>query len=583
MRISFIARTKSQVTRLTVSNFLDTPYMGRTLLNIPRYNKGAGFTARERKEFGLNGLLPAAINTLDQQVVRAYEQYKSTPGDLAKNAFCNSMRLQNEVLFYRLILDHLEEMFSIIYTPTAGEAIENYSQLFRRPQGCFLDITAPDEVEERLSKFGESKDIDYIVVTDAEGILGIGDQGAGGIEISMAKLALMTVCAGIDPARVIPVVLDVGTDNEKLLKDPLYLGLRMNRVRGPRYDDLVERFIKGVQKKFPKAMVHFEDFGVKNAWRLLAKYREEIACFNDDIQGTGAVTMSALNAAFKFLDEDIKDSRTLIFGAGSAGAGIANQITNDLVTKGLSREDARKRVWLFDRPGLLVKSLGDQLSDFQQAYARDDSEVAGVDTTSLLDVIAHVKPHSLIGCSTKPKAFDEHVVKEMHKHIKHPVIFPLSNPTRLHEATPEEVLTWTNGEAIVATGSPFKPINGQIISENNNCYVFPGIGLGAVLSRAKRVSNSMIAAAVEALAEQSPILRDRTHGLLPAVSDIREVSARVATAVVLQALKDGDARIEQETSPDNEKRVEIPRDFDACLKWVRQQMWTPEYKDLRKA
>lgn len=492
------------------------------------------------------------------------------------------MRLQNEVLFYKLILDHLEEIFSIIYTPTAGDAIEQYSLLFRRPQGCFLDITALDEVEERLAKFGESKDIDYIVVTDAEGILGIGDQGAGGIEICMAKLALMTVCAGIDPARVIPVVLDVGTDNEKLLKDPLYLGLRMNRVRGPRYDDLVDKFIQGVKKRFPKAMVHFEDFGLTNAYRLLHKYRDEIPCFNDDIQGTGAVTMSALNAAFKFLNQDFRNSRALIFGAGSAGVGIANQMTNDLVTKGLSLEDARKRIWLFDRPGVLVKSLGDQLSDFQQPYARDDSEFEAVNTKSLVDVIRHVEPHILIGCSTKPKAFDERVVKQMLHHCKNPIIFPLSNPTRLHEATPEEILKWTNGKAIVATGSPFKPVNGQRISENNNCYVFPGIGLGAVLSRAKRVTNNMIAAAVEALAEQSPFLRDRSEGLFPSISNIREVTGRVAAAVVLQAVKDGDATVEQETSPDHENAVEIPKDFDECLKWVKTQMWTPEYKHLRK-
>jgi malate dehydrogenase (oxaloacetate-decarboxylating) len=575
-------RNSKYGTRLSRSRMIDCPYTGMRLLNVPQLNKGMGFPLEERKKFGLQGLLPSALNTLDEQVARAYEQFRKCPTNLTKNVFCESLKMQNEVLYYRFIRDHLKETFSIIYTPTQGEAIEKYSELFRKPYGCFLDINCPDDIESRLRQYGEDEDIDYIVVTDSEGILGIGDQGVGGVGISIAKLVLMTVCGGIDPSRTIPVVLDVGTDNQDRLHDPLYLGNRIPRVRGEKYDAFLDNFIQTVKATYPKAVLHFEDFGTGNALRLLRKYRHQLACFNDDIQGTGAVTVSGLTAAMRSMGSNIDDARIVIFGAGSAGTGIAAQIVDNFVAKGKTAQEAHKNLYLVDKPGLLLTSMAEKLTLGQQAFATDDANWHGVDTTSLLEIIKHVKPHVLIGCSTRPGSFTEEIVKEMAKHVERPIILPLSNPTRLHEAVPADLLKWTNGKALVATGSPFAPVNGREISENNNCFIFPGIGLGAVLSRARKITKPMIAAAVDALAEQSPILKNPDGGLLPDVADIVEISANVATAVVLQAVKDGVAEVEHETAPSTGEHVLIPTEFDHCLEWVKSQMWTPEYRPLRK-
>ncbi|KAG5357214.1 NAD-dependent malic enzyme [Yarrowia sp. C11] len=576
-----IGHRKAPTTRLSVEGPIYVGFDGIRLLNLPHLNKGSGFPLNERRDFGLSGLLPAAEATLEEQVDRAYSQFKKCGTPLAKNGFCTSLKFQNEVLYYALLLKHVKEVFPIIYTPTQGEAIEQYSRLFRRPEGCFLDITSPFDVEERLGAFGDHDDIDYIVVTDSEGILGIGDQGVGGIGISIAKLALMTLCAGVNPSRVIPVVLDTGTNNQELLHDPLYLGRRMPRVRGKQYDDFVDNFVQSARRLYPKAVIHFEDFGLTNAHKILDRYKPEIPCFNDDIQGTGAVTLASITAALKVLDKKITDTRILIFGAGSAGMGIAEQVYDNLIAQGLDDKTARHNIFLMDRPGLLTTALSDdQMSDVQKPFAKDKAQYEGVDTKTLEHVVAAVKPHILIGCSTQPGAFNEGVVKEMLKHTPRPIILPLSNPTRLHEAVPADLYKWTDGKALVATGSPFDAVNGKETSENNNCFVFPGIGLGAILSRSKLITNTMIAAAIECLAEQAPILKNHDEGVLPDVALIQSISARVATAVVLQAKAEGLATVEEEYKPGTKEHVQIPDNFDECLAWVETQMWRPVYRPL---
>ncbi|ODV88969.1 hypothetical protein CANCADRAFT_32377 [Tortispora caseinolytica NRRL Y-17796] len=560
--------------RLSVSKPLLCNVSGKTLLDNPDFNKGSAFTDDERAEFDLHGLLPLEKHSLEVQVLRAYSQFQRRPTPLHKNTFLTSLKYQNTVLYYRLILDHLKEMMGIIYTPTQGEYIENYSRLFRRPDGCFLDIYHPELIETALSRWGGPDDIDYIVVSDSEGILGIGDQGVGGIGICTAKLALVTLCGGLHPSRALPVVLDTGTDNERLLNDPLYLGLRRHRVRGHRYDDFVDAFMTAVKKKFPNAIVHFEDFGLNNAYRLLHKYADTHPCFNDDIQGTGAVTAAALLAALKSDNKQLDEARIVVFGAGSGGMGVVQMFYDVMLNSGVDAETAKKNIYLVDRPGLLTKSMGEKLTPAQAIFAADDDIVTGFDPTNLTEIIGHIKPHVLVGTSTKAGAFTEEVVREMTKHVDKPIIFPLSNPTKLCEAVPADVLEWSDNKALVATGSPFEPVNGRAIAENNNCFVFPGIGFGSVLANASKITLNMILAAVYALSEMAPILKDSQHGaLLPDVSDIRDVSAVVATNVLRAAVKDGVSRVDPQS---------IPETYDDCLEWVRDQMWKPEYRRLER-
>lgn len=575
---------KPKKTRLSVDGPIECPLESFQLLNSPLFNKGSAFTQEEREAFNLDALLPPQVNTLDEQVERAYKQlcYLKTP--LAKNDFMTSMRVQNKVLYFALVRKHIRELVPIIYTPTEGDAIAAYSHRFRRPEGIFLDITEPESVERRMAVYGSDKDVDYIVVSDSEGILGIGDQGIGGIRIAISKLALMTLCGGIHPGRVMPVCLDVGTNNKKLARDELYMGNRFARVRGKQYDELVDKFIQAVKKRFPNAVLHFEDFGVKNARRILDKYRGELACFNDDIQGTGAVVMASLIAALKHTKRDLKDTTVIVYGAGSAGLGIADQIVNHMVTHGLSKEEARSKIYLLDRRGLITRSLEAGSTKAQHVYAKPDEDWTDVNTKSLLEVVSRVKPTCLIGCSTQAGAFNKSIVQEMYKHNPRPIIFPLSNPTRLHEAVPEDLLNWTDNNALVATGSPFPPVNGYRISENNNCFSFPGIGLGAVLSRSKIISDTMISAAVDQLAALSPLEEGNSKpGLLPPLEVIQDTSSKVATAVILQALKEGSARIEEEDVPGQPgQKVQVPRDFNECLAWVKNQMWEPIYRPMIK-
>ncbi|GKZ46600.1 NAD-dependent malic enzyme, mitochondrial [Aspergillus brasiliensis] len=550
------------------------PFEGKDVLQSCQFNKGSAFTEEERRTFKLHGLLPPNIQTLEEQVQRAYEQYCSRDNDLAKNTFMASMKAQNEVLYYKLIDTHLKEMLSIIYTPTEGDAIQNYSRLFRKPEGCFLNIRDQDRIEECLSNFGRGEEVDYIVVSDGEEILGIGDQGVGAILISVAKLALTTLCAGIHPSRQLPVVLDCGTDNESLLKDELYLGLRQSRVRGEEYDQFVEKFVETARKRFPRAYIHFEDFGLHNAKRILDKFKSRIPCFNDDIQGTGCVTLAALLSGFHVGGIKLEDARVVVFGSGSAGTGIAEQLADTIATEThKSKEEASKQIWCLDKPGLLVKSLGDQLTPAQVPFARDDNEWPDGDSRDLLSVVKKVKPHALIGTSTKPNSFTEDVIREMAKHVEKPIVFPLSNPTRLHEAQPEDINRWTEGRALIATGSPFPPVdrNGgkYEIAECNNSTCFPGIGLGAVLSRTRTLSNKMLVGAVKALAARSPALQDPNGPLLPDVKDVRELSVDIAKAIIKTAVEEGHA--EEEGIPTNEDELE---------EWIRAQMWEPVYRPL---
>ncbi|KAI4744692.1 hypothetical protein E4T50_04941 [Aureobasidium sp. EXF-12298] len=551
---------------------------GVELLASPQFNKGSAFTHEERETFGLTGLLPSRVQTIDEQTQRAYRQYSSCGDDLAKNSFMTSLKEQNEVLYYRLIQDHLKEMLSIIYTPTEGAAISDFSRQFRRSEGCFLNIDEQDDIAKNLSQAKlPSDDVDIIVVSDGEQILGIGDQGVGAILISVAKLAIYTLCAGIHPDRTLPVVLDCGTNNEEFLKDGLYLGRRSERVRGQQYDDFVDKFISIARKQYPKAYIHFEDFGISNARRILDEYTTKIACFNDDVQGTGCVTLAAVYAGLKVAKLSLKDVRVLVVGAGTAGTGIADQISDAVALElQVPREEALKQFWCFDKPGLLLDSMKDDLTPAQHQYARKESDWQGKDTKDLASIVREVKPHILIGCSTKPKIFTELVVKEMAKHVDRPLIFPLSNPTKLHEATPADLIKWTDGRALISTGSPFNPVehNGETheIAECNNSMIFPGIGLGAILSRTKLISTPLLVAATQALAEQAPSRKDDRKGLLPDVTDARTVSVKVAAAVIRKAQEEGLAQAQS-----------IPQGDGDLEDWIEQQMWRAEYRTLKKA
>ncbi|KAI1138139.1 hypothetical protein F5Y05DRAFT_52333 [Hypoxylon sp. FL0543] len=575
------AKSKFSHLPLSTSGPIECAVSGTVLLNTPYFNRGSAHSSEERREFNLTGLLPASIQTLEQQVERAYQQYSSKPDALAKNTFLTSLKEQNLVLYFKLIQDHLKEMFSVVYTPTEGDAIQNFSRLFRRPEGCFLNINDIDRVSHDLAQWGKPEDIDYIVVSDGEEILGIGDQGVGGILISVAKLVLTTLCAGIHPNRTLPVVLDCGTDNEKLLKDDLYLGLRQKRERGEKYDKFVDTFVQSARKLFPRAYIHFEDFGLTNARRILDHYRPEIPCFNDDVQGTGCVTLAAIMAGLHVTKQKLSDTKLVIFGAGTAGVGIADQVRDAIATeKGISKEEAAKQIWLIDKPGLLTTKT--ELDHGQQSYAKDDSEWAGKER-SLFSVIKEIHPNVLIGTSTVPKAFTEEIIKEMAKGTDRPVILPLSNPTRLHEAVPEDILKWTEGRALVATGSPFDPVKGPWgpdgkdveieVAECNNSVVFPGIGLGAVLARASRVTDKMLVAAVRGVAALSPALEDDTAPLLPGVEDVRAVSVRVAREVILAAAEDGVA---------TERDIPTAGDAGDLDDWIREQMWDPVYRPLKR-
>ncbi|KAG1840296.1 hypothetical protein DFJ58DRAFT_810866 [Suillus subalutaceus] len=524
---------------------------GETLLTSPRWNKGTAFTKQERNDFGLTGRLPYRVNTIEEQCDRAYDQLSSRGSPIQKNSFLQSLKEQNWVLYYSLLSRHLKELTSIIYTPTEAEAIENYSHLFRRSEGLFLTFPNQDSMEEDFLEQTRGKDIELIVCTDAEAILGIGDQGVGGIGISSAKSAIYTLLGGINPAKALSVTLDVGTDNERLLSDQLYVGWPSRRVRGDEYDKFIDKFVQLIRKHHPHCLLHFEDFGVTNAQRLLELYRNEHSVFNDDIQGTGAVTLAALMAAIGVTKSKLADQRYVIFGAGSAGLGIAKQVRDAIIlTDGVSREEANKKLYLVDRFGLIKQSLGpNKIRPALQEFVRPDEEWSDVPTNDtgeveLLEVVRKVRPTVLIGCSTKGGAFTERVVRTMKDGCERPIIFPLSNPSNLVEVDPKDANDWTEGMALLATGSPFPPAkmpNGKdyVIAECNNALIYPGLGFGSMLSQSRQMTDGMIIAGAQRLAALSPALKDPDSGLLPDFQDAPAANLEVAIAVAEQAFDEG--------------------------------------------
>lgn len=547
---------------------------GSDVLRTPRLNRGTAFTHEQREALGLVGLLPEGVHPLGSQLHRLYRQFSSLTRPLDKFTFLASVRDRNTVLFYKLLSEHLDEMMPIVYTPTIGEAIQNFSLSYgHRVHAAFLSIDEPDAVEQSLRALGRAPDeVDLVIVTDSEGILGIGDQGVGGVQICLGKKSLYTAAAGVDPNRIVPVVLDVGTDNLGLLSDDFYLGVRHTRVRGERYDAFIETFVDATSRVFPHAMVHWEDFGAANAHRILDTYRQRICTFNDDVQGTAAVVGAAALAAVKAKGERMRDQRVVVHGAGTAGVGIADLLVDLMVAEGAARDEARDLFWCLGSRGLITSALGDRVRDFQRPYARHASDladwsVADLTHVTLAEVVQAVRPTVLIGTSAQPGSFDEATVRLMAAEVERPIIMPLSNPTVLAEALPANLLAWTDGRALIATGSPFEPVvHGEVtytIAQANNAFVFPGLGLGVAVARANRVTDGMIAAAAQALAA---IPRDTRPGtsLLPSVDHLRMVSATVAVAVAKRAAEDGVAECSL-TDP-------IQQVFD--------MMWQPEYPEL---
>jgi malate dehydrogenase (oxaloacetate-decarboxylating) len=539
------------------------------LLETPLLNKGTAFTEGERTALGLHGLLPPQVETLDQQVVRAYEAYRRKTDDVERHIYLRALQDTNEVLFYRLLLDHMEEMMPVVYTPVVALGCQEFSHIYRRPRGLFVPYPLRDSIR-RLLQHRPNPEVDVIVVTDGERILGIGDQGVGGLAIPIGKLSLYTLIGGIRPERTLPIVLDVGTNNVDRLRDPEYLGWRHERITGPDYDDFVERFVLAVRQELPGTLLQWEDFGVLHARPILETYRDKLLTFNDDIQGTGAVALGTILSALRVTGLPLEEQRVVIFGAGAAGVGVADAIRAAMVEEGLDPAVAPRRFWLVNRGGLLHTERVD-LKDEQRVYAWPFEEVASFAhadprRVSLSEVVAAVHPTIMIGLSTVAGAFDEALVREMAAHVERPVIFPLSNPTAKAEATPKDVLAWTDGRAIVATGSPFPPVmvgtRSVSIAQCNNVYIFPALGLGAVASRSRRVTNEMILAAARTLAEHSPAASDPSAPLLPPVADLRRVAIEIAVAVGLEAQRTGHAPL---TSPD-ELRARV----------VATQ-WTPNY------
>jgi malate dehydrogenase (oxaloacetate-decarboxylating) len=523
----------------------DSP-RGTDLLNTPLLNRGTAFTEQERTRFDLQGLLPPHVETLDEQVVRAYEAFQKKDNDLERHIYLRALQDTNEVLFYRLLVDHIEEMTPLVYTPTVATAIEQFSHIYRKARGLFIPYPLRDSIPQLLRN-RPNKDVDVIVVTDGERILGIGDQGAGGLGISIGKLSLYTTIGGIRPERTLPIVLDAGTNNKERLKDPEYLGWRHERITGQAYFDFVDQFVQAVKQEFPETCLQWEDFATPHARPILQRYRDQLLTFNDDIQVTAAVVLGAVLGAVKVTGKSLKEQQIVMLGAGSTGIGVADGLRAAMISEGLSEEEARSRFWLVDRDGLLDSNRKD-LSSEQGVYAQPETNVAGWPRTSngrigLADVIGKLNATILIGLSTVCGAFSEPIVREMARKVERPIIFPLSNPTSKSEATAEDLIRWTDGRALVASGSPFAPVNYNgrkiTIAQCNNVHIFPAMGLAVVASGARRITDSMMQAAARALAANSPALKDPTASLLSPLKDSRRVAVDIAVAVGLAAQKQG--------------------------------------------
>lgn len=548
--------------------------MGVDLISHPLLNKGTAFTEEERDEFRLHGILPPNVGTLDEQVTRRLKVLRNFATDFERYAFLRDLQDNNETLFYALLVGHLEEMLPLVYTPTVGEGCQRFSEIWRRPHGLFLSYPNRHRIREILAD--PSLDaVRVIVVSDGERILGLGDQGAGGMGISIGKLSLYTACAGIHPAATLPILLDVGTNNQARLDDPLYIGWRHSRVAGAEYDAFVEEFVSAVAERFPNVLLQWEDFAGANAGRLLQRYRDRLCTFNDDIQGTAAVAVGTLLSAIGVTGVPLVEQRIVILGAGAAGMGIANLLRKAMVDAGLSDAQARLRFYLIDINGLLVAGMPG-LSEAHAAFALPaeaiaDWTLAQPGKIGLQDVMNNARPGTLIGVSGQPGAFPEAAVRTMAQHTARPIIFPLSNPTSRCEATPADLMAWTDGRALIGTGSPFAPVNWNgarvPINQTNNSYIFPGVGLGVLAVGATRVTDNMFMAAGKALAALSPALQDPGARLLPAVDRLREVAIAVAAATARQAQLDG---------------VAAPLDDASLRARIEAQVWEPVYRPYRR-
>ena len=551
-----------------------TSLSGYHLLADPLLNKGTAFTEAEREMFDLHGLLPPNIGVLDEQLVRRLQALRNFKTDLERHSFLKGLHDANETLFFALLVKNIEELLPIVYTPTIGAGCQQFSRLFRKPRGLFLSLPHKKKLKRILANPHFDR-VEAIVVTDGERILGLGDQGAGGMGIPQGKLALYTACGGIHPATTLPIMLDVGTDNPECLADPLYVGWRHERVRGPEYDDFVETFVSAVTERWPHVLLQWEDFAKNNATRMLDRYRDRLCTFNDDIQGTAAVATGTLLSAINVTRVPLAEQRVVVLGAGSAGCGIAALLVKAMTDAGLQQRDAAERLFMVDRDGLLVEGM-DDIAPYQKPFVQNKS-AAGAwkldhpDKVALLDVVRNARPSVLIGVSGQLGAFSEPVVRAMAEHNERPVIFPLSNPTSRAEATPEDLENWTDGRAVMGTGSPFPPLmrggNKFKVDQTNNSYIFPGVGLGAIAVKARRVTDSMFMAAAKALAKLSPARTNPNGNLLPPVIALRDVSATVALAVALQAHNEG---------------LTEGIDSDEIEGLIRANVWAPRYLPYRR-
>lgn len=558
--------------QFTGEHYVEVPFKGSFLAEHPMYNKGTAFTEEEREVFNLDGLFPDAVSNLELQKQRTYESFCSKPNDLEKYIYMLSLQDRNETLHYALILDHLSEMLPIVYTPTVGQACQKFSHLFRRPRGLYVTANNIHRIDQVLSNAAFSN-VSLIVVTDGERILGLGDQGAGGMGIPIGKISLYVTASGLHPSSTLPILLDVGTNNEKLLEDPLYIGIRQKRLTGDAYDRIVEEFVNGVRRRFPNVLLQWEDIGKNNAFRLLERYRERILSFNDDIQGTGSVAAAVLLSAMKIKKQKLSDQRFVLFGQGQAGTGMARQIITGLMEEGLSQQEARDRVFGVDINGLLIEGM--EVTEEQKHVLKPRAMVANwklsnPNKINLLDTIKNTKATVLIGVTGQTGAFNEEILLQMSKNTDLPVIMPMSNPTSKAEALPEDVLRITKGKALVATGSPFKPVkvNGkeQVISQSNNLYIFPGVGLGALVSGTPKITDHMFMAGSRALSDFVTEEELQTRQTLPAIEKIREVTAVVALAVAKEARDSG---------------LGIIADDEKLLSMIKNAMWEPKYLPYR--
>lgn len=546
---------------------------GPTLLATPLLNKGSAFSEQERISFNLNGLLPPRYESIEEQAERSYQQFSSFDSNLNRHIYLRSIQDKNETMFYRLVRDHLEEMMPVIYTPTVGDACELFSSIYRNARGLFISYPERHHMDDIIHN-ATKRNVKVIVVTDGERVLGLGDQGVGGMGISVGKLTLYTVCGGISPAYTLPIFLDVGTNNEKLLNDPMYMGWRHKRIDQEQYQEFIDCFIQAVKVRWPKVLLQFEDFAQPNATPLLARYRTELCCFNDDIQGTASVTLGTLLAACRIKGVKLSEQKVVFVGAGSAGCGIAEHIILKMMQEGLTETEARSQIFMIDRHGLLVQGMAN-LRDFQNRLCQKPEAISGWDFNGqypqLLDVIKNTQAGVLIGVSGQPGLFSEEAIRTMDELCARPIIFPLSNPIKQIEATPEQVIEWTDGSAIVATGSPFKPVQYEgksyPIAQCNNSYIFPGIGLGVTAAGIDLITDEMLMLASTTLAEQSPLANTGTGELLPPIKEIGALSKKIAFGIAKLAQQQGLA-------------LKMPDEL--LQRKIENAFWEPEYRDYRR-